>query len=510
LRRKIEAGLRQQVVRAVVSTNALELGIDLGSMGAAILVGYPGSIASTLQQSGRAGRREEASLSVLIASADPLDQFLAHHPEYFLTKSPEQALIDPNNLLIVLNHIRCAAFELPFQVGERFGSYDALQVKEILDFLISEKVLHLSNDRYYWMADNYPSQAISLRSASSANVILQIQDDDRTITLGHVDQGSATWIAHPGAIYLHEGQTYRVEALDLENHVAILASVQLDYFTEPRLQTTVEPLETHEQMEIKGGTKAYGEVKVTTQLIGYQKIRWYTQERLGLEELVLPPTDLITSAYWIAISQDTVAKLRDANLWTNDTLRYGPDWKRISEMVRARDNYQCQNCGVAESDRAHDVHHKSPLRAFRDENGNLMIARANQLENLITLCHNCHRRAEASVRIRSGLAGLSYVISHLAPFYLMCDPGDIGVHGDPRSVITDGQPCLLLYENAPAGIGFSKRLYEIHRELIGQARILVLECPCDDGCPSCVGPGGEDGMGGKAEALALLNSLCMD
>ena len=510
LRREIEAGLRQQEVRAVVSTNALELGIDLGSMGAAILVGYPGTIASTLQQSGRAGRREEASLSVLIASADPLDQFLAHHPEYFLAKSPEQALIDPNNLLIVLSHIRCAAFELPFLAGEGFGSYDALQVKEILDFLISENVLHQSNDRYYWMADNYPSQAISLRSASSANVILQIQADDQTITLGHVDLGSAPWIAHPGAIYLHEGQTYRVDELDLENHVAILASIQLDYYTEPRLETTVELLETHEQMDIKGGTKAYGEVKVTTQLIGYQKIRWYTQERLGLEELVLPPTDLITSAYWIAISQDTVAKLRDANLWTNDTLKYGPDWKRISEMVRARDNYQCQNCGVAENDRAHDVHHKIPLRAFRDETGNLMVARANQLENLITLCHNCHRRAEASVRMRSGLAGLSYVISHLAPFYLMCDPGDIGVHADPRSDITDGQPCLLLYENAPAGIGFCKRLYEIHHELIEQARALVFECPCDDGCPSCVGPGGEDGMGGKAEALALLNSLCMD
>jgi DEAD/DEAH box helicase domain-containing protein len=508
LRRKIEAGLRQQEVRAVVSTNALELGIDLGGMGAAILVGYPGTIASTLQQSGRAGRRDDASLSVLITSADPLDQFLAHHPEYFLTKSPEQALIDPDNLLIVLSHIRCAAFELPFQIGDQFGSYDAVGVKDILDFLISENVVHQAGNRYFWMADQYPSQNISLRSASPANVSLQIRAHEQVTTIGHVDLGSAPWIAHPGAIYLHEGQTYRVDELDIENHVSYLTPIQLDYYTEPRLETTVELLKTQEQSEIQGGIKAFGEVKVTTQLIGFQKIRWYTQERLGMEELVLPPTDLVTSGYWIEISQDTVVKLRDANLWTNDTNNYGPDWKRISRLARGRDNYRCQNCGIAESDRAHDVHHKIPFRAFRDEDGRPIADRANQLDNLITLCHACHGRAEAAVRIRSGLAGLSYVLSHLAPFYLMCDPHDIGVHSDPRSDFANGQPCVMIYECAPAGIGFSKHLYEIHDELIKQAQGLVIDCSCDDGCPSCVGPGGEAGAGGKEEALALLTTLC--
>ena len=507
LRRKIEAGLRINEVRVVVSTNALELGIDLGEMEAALLVGYPGTIASTLQQAGRAGRHKDASVSVLIASSDPLDQFLAHHPEYLLAKSPEQALIDPNNLLIILNHIRCAAFELPFQVGEGFGNVDAIQVEEVLDFLISENVLHKSRDRYFWMADQYPSQNISLRSASAENVILQIRDNEQITTLGHVDLGSAPWIAHPGAIYLHEAQTYRVEELDLENHVAFLTPVQLDYYTEPRLETTVELLEKHSQSETTGGTKAYGEVKVTSQVIGFHKIRWYTQERLGVEELSLPPVDLITTAYWIAVSEETVTKLRDANLWTNDTNKYGPEWKRTSEVVRARDHYRCQNCGVAEGERAHDVHHKIPFRAFRDENGKIMVERANHPENLITLCQPCHRLAEASVRIRSGLAGLSYVISHLAPLYLMCDPRDIGVHSDPRSDLTDRLPCMMLYECAPAGIGFSHRLYEIHNELIKQAHTLVGECTCEDGCPSCVGPSGEAGAGGKAESLALLRAL---
>jgi DEAD/DEAH box helicase domain-containing protein len=460
-----------------------------------------------LQQAGRAGRHKDASVSVLIASSDPLDQFLAHHPDYLLAKSPEQALIDPNNLLILLNHIRCAAFELPFRVGEGFGDVDATQVEEILDFLISENVLHKSRDRYYWMADQYPSQNISLRSASAENVILQIRDPEQITTLGHVDVGSAHWIAHPGAIYLHEAQTYRVEELDLENHVAFLTPVQLDYYTEPRLETTVELLEEYAHSDTRGGTKAYGEVKVTTQVIGFHKIRWYTQERLGVEELNLPPVDLITTAYWIAVSEETVSKLRDANLWTNDINKYGPNWKRISEVIRARDYYRCQNCGAAESERAHDVHHKTPFRAFRDENGKIMLERANHPENLITLCHTCHRLAEASVRIRSGLAGLSYVISHLAPLYLMCDPRDIGVHSDPRSDLTERLSCLMLYECAPAGIGFSHRLYEIHDELLKHAHTLVGECSCDDGCPSCVGPSGEAGAGGKAESLALLSAL---
>jgi DEAD/DEAH box helicase domain-containing protein len=216
---------------------------------------------------------------------------------------------------------------------------------------------------------------------------------------------------------------------------------------------------------------------------------------------------LITTAYWIAISSETVSQLRDASLWTNDPNRYGTEWKQLCEWVRGRDQYRCQNCGLYEGERAHDVHHKIPFRAFRDDSGKIMVEQANRPENLITLCHNCHQRAESSVRIRSGLAGLSYVVSHLAPFYLMCDPHDISAHSDPRSAISDGLPCVLLYECAPAGIGFSQRLYEVHDELITQARLLVLDCPCEDGCPSCVGPGGETGLGGKAEALALLGYL---
>ena len=208
-RRDIEQGLRSGELRTVVATNALELGIDIGGLGAALLVGYPGSIASVYQQSGRAGRGEAPALSVLVASPNPLDQFLAHHPDYFFGKSPEHALINPDHLLILLNHLRCALFELPFQKGEGFGSLSAQTVEEVLEFLTSNKEVHLSQDKYFWMSDAYPAANISLRSASPENVLLQ-STDDRPHIIGEVDLASAYWMVHPNAIYIHEGQQYFV------------------------------------------------------------------------------------------------------------------------------------------------------------------------------------------------------------------------------------------------------------------------------------------------------------
>ena len=502
-RREIEQGLRDGSVCTVVATNALELGIDIGGLGATILVGYPGSIASAWQQSGRAGRGDAPAAAVLVASALPLDQFLAHHPEYFLERSPEQALINPDHLLILLEHLRCAMFELPFKKGEHFGHVD---VDEFLEFLVDNREAHQSNDKFYWMADQYPAANISLRSASPESITLQIQGE-KPITVGIVDGASAAWMVHPGAVYLHEAQSYFVETLDLDQKIALLRSALSDYYTEPLRDTTITPIALGEWHAVTGGEKSWGELQVTTRVKGFTKKRWYTHETLGAEPLNLPPQEMQTTGYWISIAQETVAALSEVGLWTNAPNDYGPAWPHIRERVRARDSYKCQMCGLPEQKRQHDIHHKIPFRMFRDENGHIQSERANQLGNLITLCPECHKKAETAVRVRSGLAGLSYLLGNLAPLFLMCDPGDLGAHIEPIGTADFPQPAVVLYDMVPAGIGFSEKLFELHEELVRSALELVSECHCLDGCPSCIGPGGENGAGGKQETLAVLKHL---
>ena len=506
-RREIEQGLRDGSVKTVVATNALELGIDIGGLGAAILVGYPGSIASARQQAGRAGRGDDPAVSVLVASPNPLDQFLAHHPEYFFGRSPEQALVNPNHLLILLEHLRCAMFELPFQKGDGFGSISDELLHEYLEFLVANQDAHFSNEKYYWMKDSYPAANISLRSASAQSIVLQsLTEDGRPLTIGTVDGESAAWMVHPGAIYMHEGQQYFVQDFNLEHQLAQLIPVGLDYYTEAQRSSEIEVLSTSAQSAVPGGLKAYSEIQVTTQVVGFKKIRWFTYENLGEEILDMPPSELQTTGYWLSLSEETVSHLRDAGNWSNDPNDYGSDWPKIRDRVRARDQYKCQVCGAVESGRQHDVHHKIPFRAFvRDD----MLGReqANRLENLTTLCPGCHKKVEQNVRIRSGLAGLGFVLGNLAPLFLMCDPRDLGIHTDPAWSAVNGLPSVVLYDHVPAGIGFSQKLFEIHGKLIQRAYELVSACECEDGCPSCVGPGGENGIGGKVESLEILRNL---
>ncbi|HEU0297542.1 MAG TPA: DEAD/DEAH box helicase [Anaerolineales bacterium] len=507
-RREIEKGLRDGTVKTVVATNALELGIDIGGLGAAILVGYPGTVASARQQAGRAGRGLESAAAVLVTSANPIDQFLAHHPEYFFEGSPEQALINADHLLILLEHLRCAMFELPFQRGERFGGISAQTIEEYLNFLVENHEAHFSNEKFFWMADEYPAANISLRSASPQSVVLQTTTDDRPLTIGIVDGESAAWMTHPGAIYLHEAQQYFVEELNLEEHTARLKPIASDYYTEPLRNTTVEVLSQSAQAAIPGGDKTWGELKVTTQVTAFLKRRWYTHEMLGQEPLDLPPTELQTTGYWLSLSEETIAHLRAIGAWTNDPNDYGPDWAKTRDRVRARDKYTCQVCGAPETIRQHDVHHKVPFRSFiQVGSSEPAYQRANRLENLTTLCPSCHKKVEENVRIRSGLAGLAYVLGNLAPLFLMCDPSDLGTHIEPVENKTFIQPTIVLYDAVPAGIGFSQKLFEMHDEMMARAFELVSDCACADGCPSCVGPGGENGYGGKQEALAILKEL---
>jgi DEAD/DEAH box helicase domain-containing protein len=331
--------------------------------------------------------------------------------------------------------------------------------------------------------------------------LLQAKEGEVQQVIGEVDSESAHWMVHPGAIYLHEGNTYHVEDLDLNENIARMHPVFVDYYTRTQIESSVSLLERRDFKEVEGGIKEYGELLVTTQVVGYQKIKWGTLERIGSGELSLPPRELQTMGYWVSLSDDTVNDLRKQGLWGSDYNRYGSNWNVQKVRARERDGFQCQNCGLHEEGRPFDVHHLIPFRAFSTSE------RANCLENLITLCSSCHRMAEGVVQIRSGLAGLGFTLGHLAPLFLMCDSRDIGVHTDPQSLLAEGRPVVVIFDRVPAGIGFSERLFELHPDLMYRAYELVAACECSSGCPSCVGPGGELGSGSKNETLALFKYL---
>lgn len=501
-RRDIEQSLRQGTARAVVATNALELGIDIGSMDAVILLGYPGTIASTRQQAGRAGRKNGTSISVLVASANPLDQYLMLHPEFIFERSPEQALINPDNLLILLQHLRCAVFELPFEKNDSFGNLSAGMRNSLLDFLVQNGEVHRSNEKYFWMTDQYPSQRVSLRSSSSRQVLLQADNTKPHQIIGQVDYESALWMVHPNAIYLHAGQMYEVKELDLENNIAKMHQVEVDYFTEPKKTVNIEEVSIIKKADSHGCQIYYGEVMVTTQVVGFRRVRWYSNEVLVEGELDLPAIQLPTTGYWLSLSQSTVDKMRETGQWNNSPNNYGSSWNAIRKLVLVRDRYTCQSCGLIENQQPFHVHHKIPYRLFNSPD------RANMMDNLVTLCPACHHRAELSILIRGSLAGLSYVLQNLAPLFVMCDISDLGAHYDPSSSLADKQPVVILYDMIPAGIGLSEALYDIHDDLLSRSLELVTSCGCINGCPSCVGPAGINGVGGKAETLALLSILC--
>ncbi|MBN2678207.1 MAG: DEAD/DEAH box helicase [Anaerolineaceae bacterium] len=507
-RRAIEKGLREREIDAVVATTALELGIDIGQLEAAVLAGYPGTIAGTWQEAGRAGRSDKPALAVLITAANALDQFLARNPQYFFGRSPEMALIQPDNLLILLDHIRSAAFELPFQPGEAFGRLPIDQLTEFLQYLEQNSQLHSNDGTYFWIADQYPASNVSLRNISPDRYLLQVEEEDRLRTIGQVDGESAFWMVHPQAVYLHEGQPYLVENLDLEHHIARLSLFVGDYYTDTISNTSVVSNSILKEDTCPGCVRAYGELSVTTQVTGFKQIRWYTHEQLGTGEVTLPASTLTTLGYWLMLKEDTVERLRAMGAWTNDSNQYGPGWNKLRGQIRARDGFICQACGKPEAPgQQHDIHHKVPFRAFTNPEA------ANQPDNLVTLCSICHRRAELSVRMRSGLSGLAYLVGNLAPLFLMCDAHDIGIHSDPLAVLHSGllgdgpHPSVVVYDAIPGGIGLSERLYELQTELLARALESVKDCPCSDGCPSCVGPGGEFGSGGKNETRAILEAI---
>ncbi len=500
-RREIEAGLKCGDVKTVIATSALELGIDIGQMEAVLMAGFPGTIAGIWQQAGRAGRGTEPSLAILVTSSTPLDQFLAQHPEFLFSQNPENALINADNILILLDHIQCAAFELPFKTGETFGNLDPETLGELLAFLKEKGVLHQSGETFFWMAGGYPAAQIPLRNASPTRFLLHSLEGDSKTTIGEVDAESALWMVHPQAVYIHEGNLYLVEDLDLDAHTVTLKPVDVDYYTRPRQETEVELEQQINGEAVPGGWKAFGDVVVSNQVTGFQRVLWRSNEVIDFQELTLPKTELHTQAYWLSLSDESREQLLSRGLWAKEPNNYGPEWEHQREQARKRDLFRCQVCGAAERGNAHHVHHIKPFKTFATPEA------ANRLENLVTLCPTCHLRVESRVRMRSGLSGLGYVLSHLAPIFLMCEPRDLGVHADAKLQFAGGKPGVVIYEKVPGGVGFSPRIFELHTHLIHHAVDLVRRCPCLDGCPACVGPGGEEGSGGKQEALGILELL---
>ena len=311
-RRAIERGLRSGEVLGVVSTNALELGVDIGRLDAAILCGFPGSIAGTLQRMGRAGRRERPSVHVLVAGSSPVDQYIAAHPEFLLDGTPEEARLDPENLHVLLAHVRAATFELPFDSGEVFGPGPA---DDLLAFLAEEGHVRRADDgRWYWASENFPAAEISLRSAAEENVIIIDRAPelapDRPRVIGEIDIFAARLLVHPKAIYLHGAQQYHVDELDWKERKAFVRKVDVDYYTTAELAVTLKPLDRFAEGPAAGGSRAWGEVMVSSLVSMFKKIRLETNETIGWGPVDLPELEMHTTACWLALDEETVAGWR--------------------------------------------------------------------------------------------------------------------------------------------------------------------------------------------------------
>jgi len=301
-RREIERGLRSGEIYGVVSTNALELGVDIGQLQVCIMNGYPGTIASAWQQAGRAGRRHGESVVIMVASSSPLDQYVIQNPDYFFTRSPETARINPDNLIILIDHIKCASYELPFKKGERFGS---AEIEEILEYLVEERVLHQNGDKWYWMNEAFPAHNISLRSASQENVVIVDQSDVANVrVIGEMDTFSAMTLLHEEAIYLHQGIQFQVEKLDWEEKKAYVREVDVDYFTDANLAVQLSVLEEDRRRSKEEFEIGYGDVSVRAMATIFKKIRFETHENIGSGPIFLPEQELHTSSAWISLNKD--------------------------------------------------------------------------------------------------------------------------------------------------------------------------------------------------------------
>ncbi|GAH19296.1 unnamed protein product, partial [marine sediment metagenome] len=316
-RREIEKKLFSGEVMGVVSTTALELGIDIGELDSSILVGYPGSISSTWQQAGRAGRGEDFALSILIAGDNPIEQFLMYNPEYFFGNPVESAIIDPENIYILVNHIKCADFEIPFKDGEGFGNIDIIPY---LKYLEDKKILRHVGEKWYWTSESYPAEDISLRSTSSDSFVIQDRTNNYEV-IGYIDADTTFELIHTGAIYLHQTQQYEVENLDIDKKIATVAPVNVDYYTDAVTKIKLNVLSIDEKEDLGKYQKEYGDVKVTSTVTAYNKFKFYTNEIVGGNKLKLPSQLIHTNSAWIGIKPSLLERVVIAGGKTKDVLK---------------------------------------------------------------------------------------------------------------------------------------------------------------------------------------------
>jgi len=444
-RREIERGLREERISGIVSTNALELGIDIGSLDAVVMAGYPGTLASTWQRAGRAGRRNGSSCAVFVASSAPIDQFIVQNPDYFFGRSPEHAFIQPNNLEILVNHLKCAAFELPIRRDEQFGGIDVAPICERLE---ESGYLHRTGNNWHWTEQAYPADTVSLRAVTSDSFVI-VDTTGAPETIGEVDFPSALTTVHPKAIYLHQGQQYQVERLDFEKRKAYVKQVQLEYYTDAIRYTQVRVLDTAETLRFEpaesrnepGATRNHGDVLVRSQVVGFKKIKFFTNENVGSGNLELPENEMHTTAVWLTLERSLI-----------DSLLF-------------------------------------PVRDRQSGMHGLLYA----LSSMATLLLMCDRRdLGTAIGERPPLLGLDLEWSESFGF------------GEEREYF---EPNLYIYDVYPGGIGFSEPLYEIANVLIARTRKLIEACPCGTGCPSCVGPADQGSENAKEVALAILRRI---
>jgi DEAD/DEAH box helicase domain-containing protein len=450
-RREIERGIRDGRIRGVVSTSALELGIDVGSLDSVVMAGYPGTIAATWQRAGRAGRRSGTSCAVMVASSSPLDQFIVRHPDYFFGNTPEHAYIQPDNLEILLNHLKCAAFELPIEATEKMGEAD---LPELLLKLAEAGYLHRAGDFYHWTQEAYPADTVSLRSVTSDNfIIADISGEPRVI--GEVDFASALSTIHEKAIYLHGGQQYHVEHMDFKERKAYVKEVDSDYYTDAVKYTQVRVLEiANSEKASPGGVRgnlshvrAHGDVLVRSQVVGFKKIKFFTNENVGDGKLELPENEMHTTSYWLTLERAFVESL--------------------------------------------------PFSVGERQSG--MFGLIHAMASVATLLLMCDGRdLLTAIGERPPAAGSGE--SAFAPVRF-----EEVASGKMKEFF---EPNLYLYDAYPGGIGFSEPLFRAHDLLLAKTRELISGCECADGCPSCVGPAGDLVPRAKQAALAILDRVC--
>jgi DEAD/DEAH box helicase domain-containing protein len=440
-RREIEKGLREGTVRAVISTNALELGIDIGALDVCVMAGYPGTIAATWQRAGRAGRRSGRSAAVLVASSAPLDQFIVRNPSYFFDASPEHALINPDNLHILVDHVKCAAFELPFTTSEEYGRHN---LQEVLGVLEEGGFVHRAlgpdgDGVWQWTNESYPADAVSLRSISSDNFVV-VDTTHGADVIGETSFNSGPSTLHEKAIYLVEAALYQVEKLDFEGRKAYVRQIDCDYYTDAITYTKVTVLDTFES----GERASHGEVHVSSRVVGFKKIKFYTNENVGSGELDLPEQEMHTTAYWLTIPRPVMA-----------ALPYAADDRRDGVV------------GLSFAMR--------------------------QVAQLLLMCDG----HDIGISIGSGEHGEPIDLNRR---------GRAALSTIEAPTLSD-EPRIFVYDNYPGGVGFSEPLFRMDEELRRRTRDLIAGCECQHGCPTCVGPVGNTGPMAKSVAVRILELI---